>query len=210
MSIFDFFRNLPLLVFIFALVVVFFLFVAGAFFLLTGGRNEEKIEKGRKTLLNSLYSFFIILLSAFVFFSLSYLLRRGEALLPSPVSGEFPPSPDTNFPPPPQFIKIEEYYFLGPYSLDEKSTINKSSLYSILCKKSDNYDIIYIGEVKEGDKEQVLNNPQYKCWRKNCGKKTNLYLAIFPTPSEQYSSKQRVEIKEELKNKINPPCFYSD
>jgi len=205
MSIFDFLKNLPLFVFILAFFVVFVIFLFGGFTLLRAGEDEEKIERGRRVLLNSLYSLFIILLIAFVFFSVSYLLQKGEVLQPPITSGDFPLSPDSNFPPAPQFVEIGKYYFVGPFLLKENDLIGGPVVYAVLCKNNEEYDIMYIDEVEK--RAQLLKHSQYRCWLNNCNQKLkNLYLAVLWTPLDKYSSKQREEIQEELKSQISPPC----
>lgn len=197
-------ENLPLFVFILAFFVVFVLFLQGGFSLLVAGANEQKIETGRRRMLVSLYSLFILLLVAFVFFLVTYLLQRGEVLLPPEVPGEFPPSPAANFPPPPQFIEINGYYFTGPWPLKKNNTIGEPAVYAILCKVFEEYDIIYIGET---EKSRLLEHKQYKCWMEECDFELgNLYLAIFWTMADKYSSFERKRIKEELENQIIPPC----
>lgn len=101
----DILENLPLFVFTLGCFGVFVVFLFGGFVLLSAGKNIQKIERGRRILLNSLYTLFVILLVAFVFLSVSYLLKKGEVLRPSELPGEFPPSPASGFPPPPQSIK---------------------------------------------------------------------------------------------------------
>jgi len=212
---FNFLSNLPLLVFSFAFLVVFVLFIRGGILLLlVGEEDEEKTEKGRAIVLKALYSLFALLLIVFVFFSVTYLLKKGEVLLPTAAPGDFPPSPDVNFPPPPQFIKVGEYSFTGPWLFDENNVINKPAIYTILCKKNENYDpsslvkgegydIIHIGDT--GSKEQLLKNKEYSCWVNNC-KLKDIYLAVLFTPTDKYPSERSQKIREELKSQINPPC----
>lgn len=204
MNGFDFLTNLPVLVFAFIFFIVFIIFIRGGVILLMA-RDEEREEKGGRILLGSLYSFLTILIIALVFFSVSYLLRRGETLQPLPATGELPSSLAVNFPPPPQFINVEGYYFSGPWLLEKNEFIEVPVLYVILCKKNEGYDIIYIGQTEEN--EQLLRHEQYKCWVENCeqGSK-NLYLGTFLLPLEKYSPEEKKEIEEKLEERINPPC----
>ncbi len=202
MSIFE---NLPIFIFLLAFFVVFVIFLFGGFVMLSAGIDIQKIERGRRILLNSLYALFITLLIAFAFFLVSYLLQRGEVLKPPEVPGEFPPSLAANFPPAPQFIKIDEYYFNGPWSLKENDVIDKAGVYTILCKKNGEYDIIYIGENEEASR--LLRHGQYRCWMENCNQELkNLYLAAFWMPMEKYGYAARREFKEELEKQIKPVC----
>lgn len=200
-----FLENLPYFIFILALCVIFVLFLFGGFLLLSAGGEKQKTEKGRKFLLNSLYGLFTLLLIILVFFLVTYLLQRGDVLRPLPIPGEFPPSPAASFPPPPQFIEIGRYSFSGTWSLKENNFIGKPAIYSILCKKNGEYDIMDI-ERTEG-RVQLLEQEQYGCWLENCEQKLkNLYLAIFLTPPDKYDPARKEKIKEELKKQINPPC----
>ncbi len=205
MNGFDFLANLPVLVLTFIFFVVFIIFIRGGIILLKAKDDEEREKQGSKILLNSLYGFLTILIVALVFFLVSYLLRKGETLQPQEVSEEFPSSLAVDFPPPPQFINVGEYYFTGPWLLKKSQFIKEAALYTILCKKNEEYDIIYIGQT-EG-REQLLRHEQYKCWVENCGRNSkDIYLGIFWTPSERYNAEQKKEIKESLKKQISPPC----
>lgn len=209
MAEFNFLENLPLIVFTLAFFVIFIIFLFGGFVLLTAGRDVHRMERGRRALLNSLYALFIVLLIALVFFTVTYLLKRGEVLLPQETPGEFPASPAANFPTPPQFIKIENYYFTGPWLLKDNNLIEKPAVYSILCKRNEEYDIIYVGETER--REQLLRHVEYRCWLENCNQKfKDLYLGIFEAPSEIYNSADRKEIREELINQLNPSCSPSE
>lgn len=99
---FDFLANLPLIIFSLGVFIVFVIFLFGGFILLSAGRDPQRIERGRRILLNSLYGLFVILLVALVFFAVSYLLKKGEVFKPKPASGEFPASPVGKFPPGPE------------------------------------------------------------------------------------------------------------
>lgn len=204
---FDLISNLPLLLFGFCFFIDFILFLWAAIVLLTAKRELQRIEKGRKFLSTAFVGFLIILLMVLVFYLVSYSLKKGEAFLPpAGVPGEFPPpSHIDNFPPAPQFIKIGNYYFTGPWLLKKNKVIREPAGYAILCKKNEEYDIIYIGE-QEG-RIQLLGHEQYKCWMENCNQNIrNLYLVIFWTPLKRYNSAEREKIKEELEGQINPPC----
>lgn len=204
---FDILSNLPQLFFLFCFFVVFVLFLGGGIVLLRARGLPEKVQKGRKILLAGFICLFITLLIILAFYLVSYFLRRGEALKPSPAaSKEFPPPFHLgSFPPPPQFIKIDDYYFTGPWSLKDNDYIEKSALFAILCKKNGEYDIIYIGGT--GGREKLLKHSQYRCWRENCSQDSkNLYAAIFWTPSDRYPSTKKDEIERGLKDQINPPC----
>ncbi|MBA7495602.1 hypothetical protein ES702_06191 [subsurface metagenome] len=211
MAEFNFLENLPLIIFTLAFFVIFVTFLFGGFILLTAVGDIQKIDRGRRILLNSLYALFTTLLIAFVFFSVTYLLQRGDVFRPPEIPGEFPSSPAINFPPSPQFIKIEKYYFTGPWLLKEYDFIEKPAVYAIFCKRNEEYDIIYIGETIGGKKQLLVGYEGYGCWMEKCNHELkNLYLAIFEMPSERYSSGDRKEIKEDLINELNPSCSPSE
>jgi len=156
-----------------------------------------------KILRISLYAFSAILLIVIVFLSTVWILNKFSE--PKPEVGEFPVSPITsNFPPPPEFIKIAELYFSGPYSLKNNSTLKTDSLFSILCKQEDDYGIMYIGDTTEGF--NLLSNASYSCWFDNCGDGNNLYVATFETPTDKYKAQQISQLKLLLWTISSPPC----
>jgi len=211
MAEFNFLENLPLIIFTLAFFVILVVFIFGGFVLLTAIRNIQRAERGRRILLNSLYALFMTLLIALVFFSVTYLLKRGEVFLPQEIPGEFPSSPAANFPPSPEFIKIEKYYFIGPRLLKEYKFIENPAVFAIFCKRNEEYDIIYIGETTGERKQLLTEHEEYRCWMEKCNQELkNLYLAIFEAPSEIYSFSDRKEIKEELINQLNPSCSLSE
>jgi len=202
MSIFE---NLPMFIFLLAFFVIFVIFIFGGFVMLKAGSDVQKIERGRRILLNSLYVLFITLLITFVFFLVSYLLQKGEVLKPPEVPGEFPPSLAVGFPPAPQFIEIGEYYFNGPWSLKKNNVMDRAGVFTILCKKNGEYDIIYIGENEKSSR--LSEHSQYRCWLETCNQEIkNLYLAAFWISTGESDYAARRELKEELEKQISPPC----
>lgn len=201
---FNLISKLPLLVFAIFVFVVFVSFIWAGIVLLSARGDPDKTQKGRRILLTALCGFFITLIVIFIFYSLSYFLKKSGVPQPEEASGEFPISPAINFPPPPQFINIGNYYFNGPWLLENYNQIEKSAIYLILCKKNENYDIIFI---ENTTRSQILRHAQYNCWKEKCGKKiSNLYIAVFWTTSKKYNSEEIRRIKDELENQINPPC----
>jgi amino acid transporter len=203
---FDLLSNLPQLIFALCFLIVFILFLWGGIVLLRARGDPEKIEKGRKTLFTAFVALFIVLLVVLIFYLFSYFLKRGEVFKPpTGFSKEFPsPFHMAGFPPAPQFISTGNYYFNGPLLLKENRGIKKDAIYTILCKKNGEYDIIYIDEVR---REDLLKHKQYKCWLEKCNQNlNNLYIAIFWTPSGRYPVTERDKIKNELKEEFSPPC----
>ncbi|MEA3344084.1 MAG: hypothetical protein U9Q16_00135 [Patescibacteria group bacterium] len=206
MSNFDFLDNLPLLIFSSIFVLVSIIFIRGAIILLKAEEGSEKKREGVKILSNSLYSFSTLIIVVLIFLLFSYILNRGEAILPHPSSEEFPSSPCVNFPPQPEFVTIGKYCFNGPFLLsNDQSYITNASIYALLCKKGAEYDIIYIGENKEG--VNLFDNEQYQCWTEKCqASKKNLYFGIFSTSPRKYSDEERLDIKQDLEAKNNVLC----
>jgi len=201
---FNIIENIPLIIFALFFLVVFILFIYAAIVLLLAKGDFEKIQKGRKILLRAFIGLFIVLLFTLVFYSVSYFLKKGQVFVPAEVSGEFPSSPSVNFPPPPEVILIGEYYFNGPVALKSYTYIKPASIYSILCKNNDEYDIIYIGE---GVRKKLLEEEQYKCWISKCGNDIkNLYLAIFWAPEGTYNPQARRSIKTSIEEIEEPLC----
>ena len=106
-----FLENIPFIIFNAAFFIIFIAFVFGAAVLAFSRSDPQKIERGRKIILKSLYALLILLLVALVFFLVSYLIKKGEALRPAPASKDFPQAPFSIFPPGPEFSvpENEEY-----------------------------------------------------------------------------------------------------
>jgi len=159
----------------------------------------------RKKILSVLfYVFFVILLIVLTFLLVTWLLQKGEVLRPPPATREFPPGPLTTFPQPPQFIEIGDYYFSGPWSLESLKEIDVPIsrdifvLYAILCKKNEEYDIIYFGGTEQKDAD-------YECWMENCNQEVqNLYFAVFLASSDPE------KIKDNLSRRLNPICSLAE
>ena len=193
-------NNIPFIIFNLVFFVIFISFVFGAVALLFSKGDFQKIEKGKRVILKSLYYLMALLLAALVFFAVSYLVKKGEALKPPPASEDFPLGPFSLAPPPPDFINVAGYYFSGPWLIEkavsEKNIFRESELaglYLILCKKNEEYDIIYIGVIGN----EILD---YQCWLENCqNSEENIYLAALKTDRGQ-------EIMGEIKKQIDFPC----
>jgi len=100
-------------------------------------------------------------------------------------------------------IKIGKYEFDGPWLLEEADLLDRACVYVILCKSGEGYTIVYIGETGQVGTRLSTHNRR-DCWRRNCS--TSLYVAVYWTPSNQYSSEERREIERELIEKYDPPC----
>ncbi len=171
---------------------------------LQGRSNPERAEMARRRLLNALFVMLGVIVMVIVFNLVTFFLKGGEVFTPQEAGKEVPASPAVNFPPPPISIKIGDLYFNGPVSFSKNSAISQATIYTILCKAEEDYDIIFIGEAT---KENLLKNKHYACWLDNCGKNAkNLYIAFFWTPIGKYSIGQRTEIVKNLEGQTMPFC----
>lgn len=189
------------------LVLDFVLFHWALFTLLLAKGETYKMEKGRRLLVIAFILFLFILLIVFVFYVITYFLGEVDIFQPSPgVSAEFPyPSHISLAPSGPEFIKIGRYYFAGPWLLKDNEFIEKSAIAAVLCKKGEDYDIIYLDE-EYGI--QLSKHEQYGCWLENCDNNlNNLYLALIWTYSNLYTPERKDKIITSFKNQFNNlPC----
>jgi len=204
---FNIIENLPFIIFNLVFFVIFIFFLFGSFVWVFGKGELQKIERGQKIILNSLYALFVLLLVALVFFLGTYLLKRGEVLKPPPASQDFPSAPVSITPAPPVFIEVGGFYFSGPWSLQEIEkkkifeTTKISGLYAILCKKNGDYGIIYIGRI---GREQA----NFQCWPENCENKIeNLYMALLSVSPEKFGRTEMENLAQKIKDRVNPPCL---
>lgn len=203
---FDLLSSLPAIFFAICFFINFLIFSWGGILLLIAKGDAVGIEKGKKVFSLGFTVLFIILLLMAVFFIISYLLQEGEVFqASSQASEEFPPSSHLGvFPDAPEYIDIGKYHFTGPFEVNLKEKIGESAIYSILCKKDDKYDILYINN---DVKNAPAKNDQYSCWINNCGGSSkNIYIAIFWTPSDNYDTLEKEAIKQELIEGENPIC----
>lgn len=204
MTGFNLLENIPLLVFGLGFTIIFVIFLDGAFILLFA-KDFQRMHRGKRTLMKSLYGFLVILIVSSISLFVSSRLEKQEDR-PVQIYGEFPAAPTTiNFPPPPQFIELSDSYFNGPISIrNNDDIINRPAIFSVLCKKEEEYDIIYIGEA---EKMILLSrHKDAKCWSENC-EPADLYLAIFWIPGkDEYDFSEKKELELSLKQEFDPPC----
>jgi len=101
-------------------------------------------------------------------------------------------------------IQIGKYNFDGPWSLSSTSLIDRAAVYAILCSRSNGkYDVVYVGETGQAG-TRLSNHERTTCWSRNCG--SLLYVVVFWTPSDQYSTDDRLKIEKELRDQYDPPC----
>lgn len=201
---FSFLENIPLLVFGLGFTIVFVIFLDGAFILLFA-KDFQRIQRGKRTLIKSLYGFLVILIVSSVYLLVSWRMGPGEEDIDQ-VFGEFPVAPITlNFPPSPQFIKLNNIYFNGPIPIrDNDDIINQEAIFLIVCKQGEEYDIIYMGETER----RILLSQQKdaQCWWDNC-QYSDLYLAIFWTAKDESTFAEKEKMRLSLEQEFDPPCL---
>ena len=185
------------------LIILIMLARAGiAFF--KGIRDSEILETARRRLLTALIAMLGVIIMAVAFNVVTLFLQRGAVFAPAEAGKEIPPSPAANFPPAPAAIKVGDRYFRGPASFGKNSAISQPSIYAILCKAGEDYDIIFIGAAT---RENLSRNKNYSCWLENCDNSAkNLYIAFFSTPADKYSAQQRSEAVKNLEAQTMPFC----
>jgi len=100
-------------------------------------------------------------------------------------------------------ITIGKYKFDGPWQLEKVDLLDRACVYAVLCKEREEYGIVYIGETGEIG-TRLSGHERSGCWKRNCG--NSLYVAIYWTPSDQYSPEKRREIEKELIDRYDPSC----
>jgi len=168
------------------LLLIFGLFVSGAFSLFF----TKNTEKGRDIIIKALTYFLILLALFLVFIVISYLLKGGYIFRPKQEIG-FPPSPMGAVPSAPDFIMLKDYSFSGPFPFAEKDQIGEKVIFLILCKKDEDYDIIDLGISDPRDTLSSLKN--YECWIENCSLE-NLFVGIRWLPKD---------IMDEIRKRFN-------
>lgn len=187
--------NIPLIILIVFGFLDFILFNWAVILLLFAKGDQNIQRKGRNSLIAAFGLLFLILITLLVFYLAGFFSDQSDQEFPSPAYLEDLPSG-------PEFIKVGNYYFSGPFPL--KDGVNQSAIYSVLCKKDGEYSIMYINETSN---ENLLKHEQYGCWLDKCGSSKNLYLGLLITPRDVYDSERKKEIRFDLKQKVSPPCF---
>jgi len=188
---------------VFTLIILILLVRAGFTFLL-GRNNPDVVERAKKRLRNAIVGMFGIAVMVGVFNIVTIFLQRGAVFTPAEAGKEIPPSPAANFPPAPAAIKVGDRYFRGPMIFGKNNAISQPSVYAILCKAGEDYDIIFIGTAT---RENLSRNKNYSCWLENCDNSAkNLYIAFFSAPAEKYSVQQRSDLVKNLETQTMPFC----
>ncbi|MDD5606478.1 MAG: hypothetical protein PHN37_01270 [Candidatus Pacebacteria bacterium] len=184
---------LPDIIFYFSVLVVLVLFlwiIKILFF--TPGINLSKIKR-------FIVLFLIIIVGISSSFLVSLWLERGEVMKPNIIFKIEQPSLLTQFPSSPSFVKIDDYYFSGPFSINQKYRESPVSLWTAFCEN----DIIGIGVFS-------VNDPDFTQEQKNCFSQicSNSFYATLPFFKQEEIS-QLEKIANYLIIKFNPQCnFY--
>ena len=102
-------------------------------------------------------------------------------------------------------IQILQYEFLGPIKLDEWGPPMEKTIYVILSRKKDAFNIIYVGDCQKTNENGFFTqNPNFKCWINKSGNEQSLYLAIYPMFDSV--SEQRNQVISKIISKYNPSC----
>jgi len=178
-------KFIPFMLFGIPLLVIFGIFVSGAFTLFF----TEKTDRGKDVIARALTYFLILLALFLVFVVVSYLVGQGEVFEPEEEQSEFPISPMGIFPQPPSFLMVEDYSFSGPWLLSEVDVNDESHVYAIFCKKEEGYDIIDMGINSIG--RPISNSKNYECWQEKCGSPENIHLGFYWTPPDDPNSNRQ-------------------
>ena len=107
-------------------------------------------------------------------------------------------------------IEISNRLFDGPYLLKEWSPLNFPAIYAIMMKLDpknmrDTYDVLYFCESSEfSGIESGLDHPKYKCWFKEAGFKSNIYISAHLMPNSTFEEIKL--LKNALIGLYNPIC----
>jgi len=203
-------QDIPLIIFATIFTIALFVFIIGGIVYLVF-RDPEKKASGKRALIRSIYWFFAFILLALVYFGLTWFLNQ-DSQPATHAGGEFPMSPvSDNFPPAPKTITIAGIDFNGPFLLDNviyNEIKDQRVIFLIFCKKGEDYDIIYMGDMDRGKaykKYKLLEHQEYPCWLNSCQDYMDLYVAIYYLNPET-GGLIKPELQETLSNIFEPLC----
>ena len=102
-------------------------------------------------------------------------------------------------------IQVLQYEFLGPIKIDEWGPPMENTIYLIMVRKNDVFEIIYAGDcVSTNDIGFFTQNSAFKCWISKSGKESSLYLAIYPMINSL--PEQRKLVISKIISKYQPRC----
>ena len=202
------FNYLPIIILLMAFFSVFFIFIFGVLILLKSVGDEQEERRARYYIILSFYSLIAISIAVLIFFLVTYLIRRGETFLPPQSSGDFPVSPLSEaLPSQPEFIGINGYYFSVPVAIKNRSSISGPAFFAVFCRVGEKYDIIQIGNVSKGNKAELLEGNNYKCWLTNCQNNIdNIFVSAYSFSFQAYEADNFEKMETKLKGYIVSPC----
>ena len=107
-------------------------------------------------------------------------------------------------------IEISNRLFDGPHLIKEWNPLNFPAIYAIMMKPDpennpDGFQIVYLCDSGElSGEESYLNHPKYKCWFKEAGFRSNIYISAHVMPK---STPEDIEkLKSALISVHMPPC----
>lgn len=107
-------------------------------------------------------------------------------------------------------IEISKRLFDGPHLIKEWDPLNFPAIYAIMIRPDpennpDGYQIIYLCESGELSKEKsCLDHPQYNCWLKAAGFKSNIFISAHVMPNS--TLEDRKKLLNALISIHMPPC----
>ena len=106
-------------------------------------------------------------------------------------------------------IQILQYEFLGPIPISEWGPPMEKLVYLILSRNKDKFDIIYVGDCQKTDDASFFtSHEQFKCWLRQSGSESSLYLAILPM--FESSNEKRNNVIQKIISQYKPPCNSDD
>lgn len=106
-------------------------------------------------------------------------------------------------------IQVLQYEFLGPIKIDEWGPPMENTVYLIMIRKNDVFEIIYAGDCASTNEIGFFTqNPAFKCWISKSGNESSLYLAIYPMDNSL--PEQRKLVISKIISKYQPSCHQEE
>jgi len=111
-------------------------------------------------------------------------------------------------------IEISNRLFDGPHLIKEWNPLNFPAIYAIMMKPDpknnpEGFQIIYLCDSSElSGEESYINHHKYKCWFKEAGFRSNIYISAHVLPNS--TPEEREKLKNALISIHIPPCNLED
>ncbi|MBI5679979.1 MAG: hypothetical protein HZC47_03670 [Methanobacterium sp.] len=95
-------------------------------------------------------------------------------------------------------IELGSKIFDGPHLLKEWNPLTFPAIYAVLMRpepkdKPDEYFILYLCMSEEFSKlESCLDHPKYKCWFKEAGFRSNIYISAHLMPNSTPDEREKL------------------